>query len=343
MTKKHANISLFVPNLGCPNMCSFCNQRHIAGSDPLPDKSAVDVAVKTALESGKIDPEITQIAFFGGSFTAIDKDYMLSLLEAAYTYVSNGTVSGVRISTRPDAIDEDVLNTLKKYGVTSIELGAQSMDDTVLFKNDRGHTAEDVFAASYLIKKHGFELGLQMMTGLYGDTDEKCINTAEKIIEIHPDTVRIYPTVTLKNTKLEKLYLNGEYIPPTLDETVFLVSKLLDMFEENGISVIRTGLHTIDQNAYVAGAWHPAFKELCDSERFLKKITANLKNRGEYTVFVSPKDLSKAIGQEKKNVIKLKNMGYDCKFLPDRSLDLGAIKIKGDEIVAVKFNTNTGI
>ena len=166
MSSIHANISVFVPHLGCPNMCSFCNQRYIARTEEIPTEATVINAVNIAMGSKNYSAENTEIAFFGGSFTAIDKDYMLRLLGAAYPFVRDKKVAGIRISTRPDAIDEEILNILKNYGVTSIELGAQSMCDAVLQMNNRGHTVTDVINASKLIKEHGFSLGLQMMTGL---------------------------------------------------------------------------------------------------------------------------------------------------------------------------------
>ena len=161
-----------------------------------------------------------EIAFFGGSFTAIDRSYMIALLEAAKKYVNK--FNGIRISTRPDYVDPEVLDLLKVYGVTSIELGAQSMCDDVLALNERGHTAEQVRKASFLIRSAGFSLGLQMMTGLYGSDLQKDIVTANEIISLHPDTVRIYPTVVMKQTKLEEYMLSGLYQPYTLEQSVAL-------------------------------------------------------------------------------------------------------------------------
>ena len=287
MTRKHANISIFVPHIGCPNMCSFCNQRHITGKHTAPRTQDVIDAVTTATQSPYYDPTTTEIAFFGGSFTAINRNYMLELLKTANIFVQNNLVSGIRISTRPDAIDEEILILLKEYGVTSIELGAQSLNDNVLKSNNRGHTAQDVINASKLIKNYGFSLGLQMMTGLYNDCDDFAINTAKKIIELKPDTVRIYPTIVLKNTDLAALYSDNKYKPQTLEDAVSLCSKLLLMFMDKNINVIRLGLHSIEEDSYVAGPWHPAFSELCYSKIYLENVKNLFDSAGEYTIYVN--------------------------------------------------------
>lgn len=320
MSVKHSNISIFVPHLGCPNQCAFCNQRHIACVSDIPTEDTVHSAVETATKSKNYNSETTEIAFFGGSFTAIDEDYMISLLSAAKRYVDDRTVAGIRISTRPDCIDEKKLEILKGFGVTAIELGAQSMFDDVLLKNKRGHTADDVCKASSLIKKYGFSLGLQMMTGLYGSDEKKDILTSEKIIELSPDTVRIYPTIVLCNTDLEALYKSGTYKPMSLDAAVELVSDILSRFLETDINVIRTGLHTIDTDKYVAGPWHPSFRELCDSTILFRKALQKLTKAGEYTIFVNDKSLSKMIGQKRENINKLKERGFICDVLADKNL-----------------------
>lgn len=325
-----ANISIFVPHFGCPNMCSFCNQRHIAGSFEAPDKQTIEAAVKTAVSSKNFDSKTTEIAFFGGSFTAIDREYMVKLLSFAYPFVQNGTVKGIRISTRPDAIDTEVLDVLKKYGVTAIELGAQSMQDDVLVKNNRGHTVDDVINASTLIKKMGFELGLQMMTGLYGSSNQLDIETAKKIIELTPDTVRIYPTIVLENTYLGEFYRKGIYLPQTLDDAVSLTVELLNLFRKSNIKVIRTGLHTIDEDKYLAGPWHPAFSELCFSKIYFEKMIKELKISGEYTVFVNPKEISKAIGQKRENIQKINDLGFHITIKGDDNLKPLEIIIKRD-------------
>lgn len=262
-----------------------------------------------------------EIAFFGGSFTAIDRNYMISLLEATKPYIDR--FYGIRISTRPDYIDDEVLSLLKKYNVTSIELGAQSMDDIVLSANNRGHSSADVISASKLIKTYGFSLGLQMMTGLYCSTAQKDIYTAQQFIELMPDTVRIYPTVVMCDTELANLYNNKEYLPYSLDESIELCSKLIMMFEESNINIIRLGLHYSDSliKNSIGNNYHPAFKELCENRIFYNKFCDMAKNAGKFdTVFINQKSLSKFLGQKKSNSSEFEKLGYkfDIKF--DNSL-----------------------
>ncbi len=314
MITSHANISVFVPHIGCPNRCSFCDQIHITGTAAKPTAKDVETAVETALANG-CDPKETEIAFFGGSFTAIDGDYRLELLSAAYKYVKNGNVKGIRISTRPDAIDPDILSELKAQGVTAIELGAQSMDDGVLLKNLRGHNSQAVVEASRMIKASGFSLGLQMMTGLFGSNNQKDLMTAQKIAALKPQTVRIYPTIVFKNTFLAKKVESGEYTPQRVTDAAALCARLQAFFEQEEITVIRTGLHSIDNAAFVAGPWHPAFGELCASERYKNAIFERLADlpHGNYTVFVARGDISKAVGQHRDNIKFFEKNGYGCR------------------------------
>ena len=328
MSEIHSNISIFVPHIGCPNKCSFCNQRHITGVCKAPHPEDVLKAVKEAKKSSKYNPATTQIAFFGGSFTAINRNYMMSLLEVASNCVINGDVSGIRISTRPDAIDREILTVLKQNNVTAIELGAQSLNDRVLKMNNRGHCVADVENASKLIREFGFELGLQIMTGLFNDTDEKAIKTAKKVIEIKPDTVRIYPTVVLKDTHLAALYLDGIYKPQELNDAVNLASKLYLMFTEAGIKVIRLGLHSIESKAFLAGPWHPAFSELCLSSIMLKKALKLLNTKGKYTIYVSKSDVSKMIGQKRSNIIYLESKGFLWKVKEKSGIDSLELQIE---------------
>lgn len=321
MSLKHSNISIFVPHIGCPNKCSYCNQRHITGTFKAPRAKDVELAVEAAQKNPKYDPKTTEIAFFGGSFTAINRNYMLRLLRAASRFVKEGLVSGIRISTRPDAIDCEILTLLKEYNVTAIELGAQSLNDRVLKMNNRGHTANDVAKASALIKEFGFELGLQIMTGLYADNDNSAVRTAEKIIEIRPDTVRIYPTIVLKDTDLAALYADNIYKPQSLDSAVKLAAKLYKMFTESGIKVIRLGLHSIEDDAYIAGPWHPAFSELCQSQIMLNEVLSRISKKGNYILYVGKSDISKMIGQKRSNIQFLESKGIYCKVKEQKDLD----------------------
>lgn len=320
--REHANIALFVAHVGCPQRCTFCNQNVITGAPQTAQPEDVAEAVRTALASGTRG---AQLAFFGGSFTAVDRNYMVSLLEAARPFVEDGSVSGIRCSTRPDAIDESVLELLKKYNVEAVELGAQSMDDRVLAMNRRGHTEDDVRRASALIHSFGMELGLQMMTGLYGDTDEGAMRTADELISLQPATVRIYPTVVLEGTELARLYAAGTYRPQTLPEAVSLCAALLPKFTDNGIRVIRLGLHSGGnvEDGYLAGAYHPAFRELVEGELYLQKVEELMKGlpEGEYTLYVKPSEISKITGQKRKNILKLKEHGYDCKVKGNAELE----------------------
>lgn len=301
-------------------MCSFCNQRYITGTHNAPHASDITDAVNTAASFTDYNPKTTEIAFFGGSFTAINRNYMLELLHTACTFVKNGTVSGIRISTRPDAVNDEILQILKEYSVTSIELGAQSLDDRVLKNNNRGHTTEDIRRASLLIKEYDFSLGLQMMTGLYGDNDELAVATANNIISLAPDTVRIYPTIVLKDTYLAVLFEDGKYKPQTLDDAVRLSARLFTMFLDAGIRVIRLGLHSIEPNTYIAGPWHPAFSELCQSLIYYNKALYSMKTPGKYTIYVHPSEISKMTGQARSNIIKLEELGFDCCVKPDVTL-----------------------
>ena len=325
---RHANISVFVPHMGCPHRCSFCDQNSITGTGFQVTPEDIDAAVSAAKRSPKYSTQDTELAFFGGSFTAIDRSFTEPLLKKAKEYIDSGVISGIRISTRPDYIDDDILTYLKKYGVTAIELGAQSMDDDVLRLNLRGHTAEDVRNASHAIKESGFELGLQMMTGLYGSDRQKDEMTAESIIAIAPKTVRIYPAITLKGTLLERFFNEGKYTPPSLDETVELCAKLYGRFVKNGIRVIRLGLHSIEKESYAAGPWHPSFGELCESRIMLDLLLEKLLSEptGEYFLHFSPQDVSKMTGQKRKNINTLKEMGYICSVLPREDIPGGTVR-----------------
>lgn len=243
---------------------------------------------------------------------------MLELLEAAKPYLAMG-FKGIRLSTRPDAIDEDILDILKNYGVSAIELGAQSMCDEVLLANERGHTAQDVSIASGLIRSYGFTLGLQMMVGLLGSSPEKDIETAKRLIALKPAEVRIYPTVILDNTRLGELYKSGEYKSYPLDTAVSLCAQLLSMFEDSGIRVIKLGLHSSAEveRGMLGGIYHPAFRELCEAavmREAMQKLMPG--GRDEYLFTVPPEYLSKALGQHRANIEYFKSRGIKVTVKP---------------------------
>ena len=326
---KHSNISVFIPHMGCPNCCSFCNQRTISSTVKAPTAEEVTEILDNACRKLQ-DPHNTEIAFFGGSFTAVERSYMVSLLKAAQPFIEKYGLIGIRISTRPDCINDEILSLLKQYGVTSIELGAQSMCDDVLSANDRGHTADDVKKASALIKSYGFELGLQMMTGLYMSSPEDEFYTAEQIIAIKPKTVRIYPVVILGGTKLADLYQSGVFRTYAFDEMAEICAKLLEMFEAAGIKVIKLGLHSSDevQGEAVGGYYHPAFREICLGINFRKKIESLIGGEGSYNVLVNPKALSMAAGQKKCNISYFAQKGISIKITADESIsDINEIKV----------------
>lgn len=333
MKKRHCNVALFVPHAGCPHQCSFCNQRHIANTVNAIAPNEVVSACERALQTMDVVSSDAEIAFFGGSFTAIERETMVALLEAAAPFVRDGRFGGIRVSTRPDAIDEEILSILCNYGVTTVELGAQSMDDFVLRKNRRGHTAQQVEQAAYLIKKAGLRLGLQMMTGLPGDTPEGALRTARLLAALQPDCVRIYPTLIIEHTSLADWYRRGEYRPQSLDEAIELCAQLLAFFEdENHIPVIRLGLHNEEEMTKhcLAGPIHPAFRERCESRLLFSKIRLKLaqEDGGKVEISVSPARLSQAIGHKKENVYALQALGYEVQVKADASLQDKDIRVE---------------
>ncbi len=264
---KYKIIPIFVPHKGCPHQCSFCNQKHITGQlEEMTPQKARDM-IEMYLSTIDTEKYRTEIAFYGGSFTAIDLEYQTALLEIAYEYKLKRGVKGIRLSTRPDCITVEILENLKKYGATEIELGVQSMSNDVLSANNRGHSDEDVVNAVRLIRQYDFSLGLQQMTGLYMDSDDADIYTAEKICDLKPDFVRIYPTLVFNNTDLADYYKNGLYEPKTLDEAVALCKTLKDIYDKNKVKIIRLGLLMSDdeaKNNFLEGPYHPRFRELVE-------------------------------------------------------------------------------
>ncbi len=323
---KNYNIPIFVPHRGCPFDCVFCNQRRITGSttDVKPDD--VRNIIACALATLPKKDRYVEAAFFGGSFTGIPIEEQSALLAAAAEFKND--LNGIRLSTRPDYITEEILDNLQKYGVTTIELGVQSMDNSVLKQSNRGHTREQVIKAVELIRKYPFRLGLQMMTGLPSDTPEKSLCTADEIIKLKPELVRIYPTLTIKDTYLEKMYNDGRYVPETLGDAVELSKKLLLKFEENDISVIRIGLQATEEiceeGSVVAGPVHSAFRELVESSIYydlIEKCIKDVKDK-EVILYVNDKEISKAVGNRKENILKIKNKyGIDLKIKGNKNIE----------------------
>lgn len=260
-------IPIFVPHKGCPHQCSFCNQKHITGQleEMTPQKADEIIAGRiSTIDSKRF---ITEIAFYGGSFTATNIEYQNSLLSVAYKYLKEGKVSGIRLSTRPDCIDAEILDNLKSFGVTEIELGVQSMSDEVLAANERGHTSADVKKAVDLIRKYDFRLGLQQMTGLFRDSFEDDLYTAAEIASLKPDFVRIYPTLVFNNTKLADYYNKGIYRPHTVEQAVELCAEIKKIYDNSNIKIIRLGLLMSDdeaKNNFIDGPYHPRFRELVE-------------------------------------------------------------------------------
>ena len=306
----HANVSVFVPHIGCPHQCSFCNQRSISGQQSAPTPAQVRAVCEQTLRERRTQLEDTQLAFFGGSFTAIERGYMVSLLEAVQPYLGAGGFSGIRISTRPDAIGEEILELLKRYGVNAIELGIQSMKDRVLAANHRGHTAQDTVRAARLIRQAGIEFGAQMMTGLYQSSVQDDRETAQEIADLHPATVRIYPTIVLTGTQLAEQFDRGDYLPPSLEESTALCAELLLFFERQGIRVIRLGLHAQEslQQGMVAGPYHPAFRELCEARLYRENALEQMQTFAPgvpLDLWVGEGCSSKMAGQYRCNLIEL--------------------------------------
>ncbi len=312
--EKKKNIPIFVAHKGCPNDCVFCNQVKISGAHDEINPDNIKKIIEDSLPY--CDYKNTQIAFFGGSFTGIEEGIMLEYLKIAKYYVDKYSLDGIRLSTRPDYINEHILDILKTYGVKVIELGVQSMNDDVLVKNNRGMTKEDTINACRLIKECGFILGVQLMTSMYGSNEETDIKTALEVIDLKPDFVRIYPTVVIEGTKLYEFYKNGLYKTRALDETVAICCEMLKIFTEKNIPVIRLGLMTNeDINCQkVIGAYHPAFGELVFSRLYFNKICKmieekNLVLKDKILIIQAPKELiSKISGHKKENIIKLKEL-----------------------------------
>ncbi|MBO4220639.1 MAG: radical SAM protein [Clostridia bacterium] len=314
--KEHVNIPVFIPHLGCPNLCVFCNQRYISGCerfDPSGVRSLIDTALSTVREGQK-----AQIAFFGGSFTGIGTELMTSLLDTAQSFISEGRADSIRLSTRPDYISEEILTVLSRYSVRTVELGIQSMSDKVLLSSKRGHTADDSESAAALIKDFGFEFVSQLMIGLPSSSPEDEIMSAKKCCEMGADAARIYPTVVFRDSELCDMTVRGEYEPLTLEQAVERTRNVYGIFCENGVPCIRIGLCSSDgvssDDKYYAGPNHPAIREMVENSMYFDSISKALSGKygsGPFTgrdlkVTVPARCMSKAVGHKRENAERLR-------------------------------------
>lgn len=313
--KKHVNIAIFIPHLGCPFSCIYCNQKTIAAQEHVPDADEVQAIIEQCLPTipAGVVPEL---AFFGGNFTTIDFSRQKAYLEAVRPYLDRGLVQGIRISTRPDGISAAILTYLQDYGVETIELGVQSLNDEVLRASARGYSAADVFKSARLIQDYGFQLGLQFMVGLPGDDREKDLFTTAEAIRLQPQMVRIYPTLVLRDTVLEQMWRQGRYTALTLEEALEICTEMVLAFEAHGIPVIRLGLHPGEElrqeGAILAGPFHPAFGERVEQRIFLEQASMAIKQvlSGHPHVrvldlYAEERDLSKLIGYKRQNLLQL--------------------------------------
>lgn len=321
MKKSHVNIPVFIPHLGCPNMCVFCNQRAISGvSSFLPEsaKNTIDEALATVSRETECE-----IAFFGGSFTGIDRALMTELLDLAQSYVRDGRVSGIRMSTRPDYIDEEIIAILKRYTISAVELGIQSFSENVLSACRRGHLPNRSRAAMTMLREAGFQTVGQMMIGLPNSTTEDEIECAREICRLGAYGTRIYPTIVFRDTELYDMMLRGAYTPLTLREAVERSAAVLEVFVSNDVKCLRIGLCESDNlhstDTYAAGPNHPSIGELVSGELYFNRICALLDKRKPVdgkgiTIFVPRGDMSMAVGQKRCNKIRIENK-YNVKYI----------------------------
>ena len=308
---KHVNIPVFIPHLGCPNGCVFCNQRSISGREAF-DIEAMESEIRQVLST--VDPASSvEIAFFGGSFTGIDRGLMLSLLEKAESFVREGRVEGIRLSTRPDYISREILDILSRYSVKTVELGLQSMDDGVLAASRRGHTAKQGKEACALVKQYGFSLIGQMMVGLPTSSVESEVATAEILCDMGVDGVRVYPTVVFEDTELCEMAKAGRYMPLTNEEAVVRTKAVLDVFRLREVPCIRVGLcasENLASDKVYGGASHSAIGELAMGEIFYEEICRKIEEWGDVCgktvmIYVPRGAISRVVGQKRVNVERI--------------------------------------
>lgn len=315
--KKHYIIPVFIPEAACPNKCIYCNQGKITGFFEIPNPEYISQFISKRLKQIPADVTDIQIAFFGGNFTGLAFEEQRKMLMVASEFTDGRRVTSIRISTRPDYIDTEKLSLLKEFPVKNIELGVQSMFDDVLQLSARGHTVEDSVKASGLIIQNGFHLGLQIMAGLPGDTPEKLIKTAERIIQLGAEETRIYPLLVFKETPLYELYLQGKYKPLSVNETIEQLAPAVLLFENAGVKILRIGLHPSEDLLHgemVAGPWHPAMRQMIYTHAW-NSVLAEYSGK-HVRIRVSTEQFPNATGFHRKNSIQFP----EIQFQADQSL-----------------------
>ncbi len=355
--KKQYIIPIFVPHLGCPNDCTFCNQKIISGQtkDVTPDD--VRKTIEYYLKNFNVSSKNIEVAFFGGSFSGIEREKQEALLKVAHEYIVSKKIGSIRISTRPDYIDKEELKFLKRYGVKTIELGVQSTNDYILKRCKRNHTFDDVKKASRMIRMRGFTLGHQMMVGLPESNLLDEIRTAKDLIKLRPKIVRIYPVLVLKGTELEKEFNEGIYVPLSVEQAVERCKELCYLFEKKKIKVIRIGLQSTDtisdiskneNSEVVAGPYHETFRQLIDSSIAYDKIVNIIKSYNvkvkEVEIVTNPENVNNVVGYKKENIEKLKEY-YDvnAKVKADPKLRNGIIKVQIKKIYTDFLDENENV
>lgn len=299
---------IFIPHFGCPFKCIYCDQTAITKSE-IPTIQSISEQVKKFCEHNQLEEK--EIAFFGGTFTKLSQEQQQAYFDAVNEH--KYLINGIRISTRPDSINQEVLNFCKDNNVRTIELGIQSFDDSVLKTTKRGYTSHSAIESCNLIKENNFVLGIQLMPGLPGFNSESLQKTIETTIKLNTDFVRIYPTIILKNTELENWFKAGEYSPLTLTDSIKIVSEMISRFRENNIAIIKVGLHSdINKGDIVAGPYHQSFGELIRAEMLKNEILNNFTDK---TLEISPSDISLFKGFNSKMLKEIK-VEKNLKYLP---------------------------
>jgi len=327
-------IPVFIPHEGCPHCCVFCNQRGISGYTEQQVRGA-DVAntVQTWLDRKGANKRRVQVAFYGGSFTGLPQARQEELLGSVRHFVEQGRVQSLRLSTRPDYISQQGLALLRRYQVSTVELGVQSMNDQVLLQAKRGHSSADVEQAVSLLKQAGMKIGIQLLLGLPGDTRTSLRQTVEQVITLQPDFIRIYPLLVVENSELAEQYKQREYRPLSVDKAVVLAAWMKVRFDNAGVQVVRMGLQAGPEleNSLLAGPWHPAFGELVASRLMLRqtrKLLAHLPSEGVVRVYINQRDQSVFRGMKSSNIKRLQELGLwqRIQLSTNSSLDRGTVR-----------------